>query len=147
MLYASNVKAGGLNGFSAAKLTEDTEEKSAIADLTSIIYRTPEFYRAAKDGILPFPADLNSHNNNTIGFDMLADLVTRMFFYWEQQQANLNGVAGTVVAAAITADVTGEMQSPLKMILEKIRVLEDYCNQEQQDRRRPFCGAGKCNQE
>ncbi|KAK3284410.1 hypothetical protein CYMTET_7937 [Cymbomonas tetramitiformis] len=35
--YASNVKAGGVNGFSAAKLTEDTEEKSAIADLTSII--------------------------------------------------------------------------------------------------------------
>ncbi|KAK3278229.1 hypothetical protein CYMTET_13814 [Cymbomonas tetramitiformis] len=38
--YASNAKAGVTNGFSAAKLTEDPEENSAIADLTSILSST-----------------------------------------------------------------------------------------------------------
>ncbi|KAK3250976.1 hypothetical protein CYMTET_39668, partial [Cymbomonas tetramitiformis] len=60
----------------------------------------PEFYRAVLDRY-PMPSDLVA-----IDFKMLANLVTRVFVNWQQQQADLGGEAGTApfVAALATGD-------------------------------------------
>ncbi|KAK3269492.1 hypothetical protein CYMTET_22069 [Cymbomonas tetramitiformis] len=58
---------------------------------------------------------------------MLANLVTRVFVNWQQQQADLGGEAGTAPFAAALATGDEIKRDPaLKAILDKITVLEHF---------------------
>ncbi|KAK3250677.1 hypothetical protein CYMTET_39952 [Cymbomonas tetramitiformis] len=78
----------------------------------------PDFYRAVRDRY-PLPADLLA-----VSFKMLAQLVTTVYISWAEAQQG--EVVGTPAAAAIPTGDDSEAKQLLKIVVDKLRVLEHY---------------------
>ncbi|KAK3272676.1 hypothetical protein CYMTET_19041 [Cymbomonas tetramitiformis] len=78
----------------------------------------PDFYRAVRDRY-PLPADLLA-----VSFKMLAQLVTTVYKNWADAQQG--EVVGTAAAAAIPTGDDSEAKQLLKVVVDKLRVLEYF---------------------